>query len=61
MRELAERFPDYGLDWEIYVTAPGAEIDEGHELVRAIDEAHTEVYGAAPERDVTAGSRTRPC
>jgi acetylornithine deacetylase len=46
-----ERFPDFGIDWEIYVTAPGAEIEEGHELVRAIDESHTEVYGAAPERD----------
>ncbi len=48
---LQGRFPDYGLDWEIYVSAPGAEIDEGHELVRAIDESHTEVYGSAPERD----------
>jgi acetylornithine deacetylase len=46
-----ERFPEFGIDWEIYVTAPGAEIEEGHELVRAIDESHTEVYGAAPERD----------
>jgi acetylornithine deacetylase len=51
VRSLQERFPEFGLDWEIYVTAPGAEIEEGHELVRAIDESHTEVYGAAPERD----------
>jgi acetylornithine deacetylase len=51
VRELQERFPDYGLDWEIYVSAPGAEIPEGHELVRAIDESHTEVFGAAPDRD----------
>jgi acetylornithine deacetylase len=51
VRELQGRFPDYGLDWEIYVTAPGAEIDGDHELVQAIDETHTEVYGAAPERD----------
>jgi acetylornithine deacetylase/succinyl-diaminopimelate desuccinylase-like protein len=51
VRELQGRFPDYGLDWEIYVTAPGAEIDGDHELVQAIDESHTEVYGAAPERD----------
>jgi len=35
------------------VTAPGAQIDEGHELVAAIDVAHTEVWGEAPERDVT--------
>ena len=35
------------------MTAPGAEIDEGHELVAAVDEAHAEVFGATPERDVT--------
>jgi acetylornithine deacetylase len=51
VRGLQERFPDHGIDWEVYVTAPGAEIEEGHELVRAVDEAHTEVYGSAPERD----------
>src|SRR5712691_783631 len=51
VRGLQARFPDYGLDWEIYVSAPGAEIPEDHELVRAIDESHTEVYGSAPERD----------
>jgi acetylornithine deacetylase len=53
VRGLAERFPDYGIEGEVYVTAPGAEIDEGHELVAAIDGAHAEVYGAVPERDVT--------
>jgi acetylornithine deacetylase/succinyl-diaminopimelate desuccinylase-like protein len=51
VRELQGRFPDYGLDWEIYVTAPGAEIAEDHELVRAIDASHTAVYGQAPDRD----------
>ena len=51
VRELQTRFPDCGLDWEIYVTAPGAEIAEDHELVRAIDASHTEVYGSAPDRD----------
>ena len=30
---LARRFPDYGVEAEVYVTAPGAEIDEGHPLV----------------------------
>ena len=53
VRGLAERFPDYGVEGEVYVTAPGAEIDGGHELVRAIDEAHSEVFGVPPERDVT--------
>jgi acetylornithine deacetylase len=53
VRSLAGRFPDYGIEGEIYVTAPGAEIDEAHELVAAIDEAHQSVFGAKPERDVT--------
>jgi acetylornithine deacetylase len=52
-RELAHRFPDYGIGGEVYVTAPGAEIDEDHPLVAAIDAAHEAVYGAPPGRDVT--------
>jgi acetylornithine deacetylase/succinyl-diaminopimelate desuccinylase-like protein len=35
------------------VTAPGSEIDEGHPMIAAIDAAHTEVFGSAPERDTT--------
>jgi acetylornithine deacetylase/succinyl-diaminopimelate desuccinylase-like protein len=42
-----------GVDSEIYVTAPGAEIDEGHDLVRAVGACHAEVFGTQPERDVT--------
>jgi acetylornithine deacetylase/succinyl-diaminopimelate desuccinylase-like protein len=53
VRFLAERFPDYGVEGEVYVTAPGAETEEGHELVAAIDEAHAEVWGEPPGRDVT--------
>ncbi|MFL5977660.1 MAG: M20 family metallopeptidase [Gaiellaceae bacterium] len=53
VRGLAERFPDYGVEGEVYVTAPGAEIAEDHPLVAAIDESHAEVFGSAPERDVT--------
>ena len=53
VRGLAERFPEYGVEGEVYVTAPGAEIEEGHELVAAIDTAHADVWGEAPGRDVT--------
>jgi acetylornithine deacetylase len=53
VRSLAERFPDYGIEGEVYVTAPGAEIEESHELVAAIDVAHEQVFGSRPERDVT--------
>jgi acetylornithine deacetylase len=41
-----------GVEAEVYVTAPGAEIDEGHPLVAALDGAHEEVFGSPPERDV---------
>ena len=37
----------------MYVTAPGAEIAEEHPLVGAIDDAHAEVFGGRPERDIT--------
>jgi acetylornithine deacetylase/succinyl-diaminopimelate desuccinylase-like protein len=53
VRGLAGRFPDYGIEGEVYVTAPGAEIEEDHELVAAIDSAHEDVFGETPGRDVT--------
>ena len=53
VRGLAARFPSYGIEGEVYVTAPGAQIDESHPLIAAIDESHEEVFGARPERDVT--------
>jgi acetylornithine deacetylase len=51
IRGLRDRFPGHGIEWEIYVTAPGSEIAEDHPLVGAIDQAHTQVFGAKPERD----------
>ena len=42
-----------GVDAAVYVTAPGAEIAADHPLVEAVAEAHAEVFGAEPERDVT--------
>ena len=53
VRGLAARFPEYGVEGEVYLTAPGAEIDEGHALIAAVDASHEEVFGAKPERDVT--------
>ncbi|HET8893810.1 MAG TPA: M20/M25/M40 family metallo-hydrolase [Gaiellaceae bacterium] len=50
--EMVRGLP-HDAEGEVYVTAPGAEIDEGHELVRAVDTAHAAVFGAKPERDVT--------
>jgi acetylornithine deacetylase len=53
VRTLAERFPEYGVEGEVYVTAPGAEIAEDHPLVQAIDASHEDVFGKPPEHDVT--------
>jgi acetylornithine deacetylase len=53
VRALAARFPDFGVEGEIYVTAPGAEIEEEHPVVAALDASHAEVFGAPPDRDVT--------
>jgi acetylornithine deacetylase/succinyl-diaminopimelate desuccinylase-like protein len=53
VRGLQQRFPGYGVDGEIYVTAPGAEIAEDHPLIAAIDATHEEVFGSLPGRDVT--------
>jgi acetylornithine deacetylase/succinyl-diaminopimelate desuccinylase-like protein len=53
VRELAARFPDFGVEGEVYVSAPGAEIEESHPLIVALDASHEEVFGSAPQRDVT--------
>jgi acetylornithine deacetylase len=53
VRGLARRYPDYGVEAEVYVTAPGAEIEASHPLISALEGAHAEVFGAAPARGVT--------
>jgi acetylornithine deacetylase/succinyl-diaminopimelate desuccinylase-like protein len=52
VRELRGRFPEHGIRSETYVTAPGAEIAEDHDLIRALDASHEEVFGSPPDRDV---------
>jgi acetylornithine deacetylase/succinyl-diaminopimelate desuccinylase-like protein len=42
-----------GVEAEVYVTAPGAQVEEGHPVVAAVESAHAEVFGAPAERDVT--------
>jgi acetylornithine deacetylase/succinyl-diaminopimelate desuccinylase-like protein len=53
VRDLARRFPGYGVQGEVYVTAPGAEIEDGHPVIAALEASHAEVFGALPERAVT--------
>jgi acetylornithine deacetylase/succinyl-diaminopimelate desuccinylase-like protein len=64
VRELSERFPEHGVEGEVFLTQPGAEITEAAEVVRALDDSHTAVWGQAAERDVVhwfsdAGSISR--
>lgn len=49
--KLREQYPDYGIDYETYVSAPGAEISEDHEMVKAIEASHQKVTGQLPTRD----------
>jgi len=42
-----------GVEAEVFVTAPGAEIERDHPLVAALEASHEEVFGSPPERDVT--------
>jgi len=58
MAEARRRALDFargldGVEAEVYVTAPGAEIEESHPLVAALGDAHSDVFGTPPERDVT--------
>ena len=50
--ELERQHPDWGLEFETYVSVPGARIDERHEMVRAIEANHERIMGGPPEREV---------
>ena len=53
---LREQYHDYGLEFETYVSVPGAEISEEHEMVRAIEASHRAVMGEPPQRDTVLWS-----
>jgi acetylornithine deacetylase/succinyl-diaminopimelate desuccinylase-like protein len=48
---LRDRYPDYQLDFETYVSVPGASISADHEMVRAISANHRRVTGSPPQCD----------
>ncbi len=50
--KLRDQYPQWGLEFETYVSVPGASISEEHEMVRAIEANHRRVMGAPPEREV---------
>jgi acetylornithine deacetylase len=52
--DLEKRHPDWGLEFETYVSVPGARIREDHEMIKAIDANHERIMGKPPEREVVA-------
>ncbi len=51
-RDLERQHPDWGLEFETYVSVPGASISGDHEMIKAIDANHERIMGKAPEREV---------
>jgi acetylornithine deacetylase/succinyl-diaminopimelate desuccinylase-like protein len=50
--DLEREHPDWGLEFETYVSVPGARIGENHPMVLAIDRNHERIMGKRPEREV---------
>jgi len=50
--DLERKHPDWGLEFETYVSVPGARISQEHPMIRAIDASHERVMGQRPEREV---------
>jgi len=50
--QLEHEHPDWGLEFETYVSVPGAQIDEKHAMIQAIDANHQRIMGALPQREV---------
>ena len=50
--ELEHKHPDWGLEFETYVSVPGARVSEEHEMVKTIEANHQRIMGTPPEREV---------
>jgi len=50
--DLEKQHPDWGLEFETYVSVPGARISEDHEMIQAIDRNHERITGKPPGREV---------
>jgi len=50
--ELEKAHGEWGLEFETYVSVPGARISEDHEMIHAIDGNHKRVTGKTPQREV---------
>src|SRR5258708_39866886 len=45
---------EWGMEFEAYVSVPGARIREDHEMIKAIEGNHERIMGKPPEREVVA-------
>ena len=54
--DLREQHPDWGLEFETYVSVPGAGIAEDHPMIRAIERNHRRIMGERPKRDTVLWS-----
>ena len=43
--ELRKKHPDYGVEYETFVSVPGAEISKDHPLVKTVEACHHKVLG----------------
>jgi acetylornithine deacetylase/succinyl-diaminopimelate desuccinylase-like protein len=44
--ELRRKHPEYGVEYEIFVSVPGAEISKDHPLVKTVEACHQKVVGS---------------
>jgi acetylornithine deacetylase/succinyl-diaminopimelate desuccinylase-like protein len=54
--QLREKHPDYGIEFETFVSVPGAEISGDHEMIKAIEACHQQVLGRAPQHGTVVWS-----
>src|SRR5207249_4203832 len=52
MGTIMQWIAEWGLEFETYVSVPGARISEEHEMVKTIEANHERVMGKPPEREV---------
>jgi acetylornithine deacetylase len=52
VRRMQAELPQSEVSGEVYLTAPGADIEESDPLIAAVDHGHQLVFGEAPERDI---------
>jgi acetylornithine deacetylase/succinyl-diaminopimelate desuccinylase-like protein len=50
--DLEKQHPDWGLEFETYVSVPGARIRDDHEMIKVIDGNHERIMGQRPDREV---------